>query len=875
VTVTASDVDDDSVSDDFTISVNDVNEVPDAGVLSAQVWTPGQTENYDASQAFNDVDSDTLTYSIEVKDSNGTLLDASGWLSINSVTGELTANPKVDQHGHWIVTVTASDGELEASSDLAVVVEKQFAGMVIDGPLADAFVFIDGDGDGVWDTGEDWTYTDASANFELFSTQQGNLVATTDAFTVDILSGVTVDGLTLKASGDASVITPLTTLLVEMEQQGISEAAAEATLKMATGLENIADLKSFNPLQDGTSLQQAQYLNAGVQIVSTLKALSAAVTASSTSGSDAESAVFAKGMELIAQQLLTPDTTSDLTDLATVKALGEGLANEFQVVVSDENLTEVSKAITNINSAVEKVSNYKEYNATPGDDNYQAWNLMALAQGTLAEQVKNLVGSQTSMTLAANDFDIKVVEAKALIDHLPTGIGLTGDGTIIHGANGVIVGDLVTTDLDFNENHNYLLTGEDAGLFELNGSQLKLKDEITTNFNEDPYYYLTITSTGQDDNLAITQDFFIEVDAPENTNNAESLSPFTFRSQVIKASETEFADLDPNEDIIKLTLNVSMAGINHSDLGQIQSITSAGLEVGINWNDFEVLQSDKKYQFNVNADPQNAMYNVETPNNVTQGFDKITLASLDLSGALSIVDSLAETSHVRDGFDLSTIYLNPVDSISSTDISLGGLVIAKNNNNPDFDYEFTQAESIKSIKTMNQIEAKVSVITDITDGATSTQLLHGFNMDFWAGYAPLGQSLDLSEGKIKVTDPIDFDAIKLSDPDIYNSELDIRDVMGVLKHIVQIETLDGTMAYQAADVDNNNKIDIRDVMAILKDIVDIKSIDTFDLVQTDQNGVVTRVDSLRDSNPENPPELILIANGDVNFDGSFATGYLL
>jgi len=150
-------------------------------------------------------------------------------------------------------------------------------------------------------------------------------------------------------------------------------------------------------------------------------------------------------------------------------------------------------------------------------------------------------------------------------------------------------------------------------------------------------------------------------------------------------------------------------------------------------------------------------------------------------------------------------------------------------------------------------------------------------MDFWAGYAPLGQSLDLSEGKIKVTDPIDFDAIKLSDPDIYNSKLDIMDVIGVLQHIVQIEgkTLDGTMAYQAADVDNNNKIDIRDVMAILKDIVDIKSIDTFDLVQTDQNGVVTRVDSLRDSNPENPPELILIANGDVNFDGSFATGYLL
>ncbi len=98
--------------------------------------------------------------------------------------------------------------------------------------------------------------------------------------------------------------------------------------------------------------------------------------------------------------------------------------------------------------------------------------------------------------------------------------------------------------------------------------------------------------------------------------------------------------------------------------------------------------------------------------------------------------------------------------------------------------------------------------------------------------------------------------------------------MLVLKDIVNISTLTGA-AKEAGDVDNNDSIDIRDVMAMLKDIVHIKTIDTFDLVDTDEHGTVTRLTYLENDNPANPPELTLIANGDVNFDGRFSDDNIL
>ena len=143
-------------------------------------------------------------------------------------------------------------------------------------------------------------------------------------------------------------------------------------------------------------------------------------------------------------------------------------------------------------------------------------------------------------------------------------------------------------------------------------------------------------------------------------------------------------------------------------------------------------------------------------------------------------------------------------------------------------------------------------------------------MNFWDNGVDLNQGVAINQGEIEVDQTINFDAIKLSDPDAYDMDLTIGDALDVLRHIVKLETLTGA-AYHAADVDNDDDIDIGDALDVLRHIVKLDTIDTFDLIDEAGN----RVTQLEDSNPSMPPQWTLIANGDVDQSGSFSTDYTI
>ena len=98
----------------------------------------------------------------------------------------------------------------------------EFDGSVVKGPLEDALVFIDVDGDGEWDPEVDpeQVRTDATgAFFEVYipdgSTPE--IVAVSDGTARDASSGgeYLTDGTTLSAPEGATVVTPMTTLVAE------------------------------------------------------------------------------------------------------------------------------------------------------------------------------------------------------------------------------------------------------------------------------------------------------------------------------------------------------------------------------------------------------------------------------------------------------------------------------------------------------------------------------------------------------------------------------------------------------------------------------------------------------------------------------------
>ena len=85
---------------------------------------------------------------------------------------------------------------------------------VIKGPVGNALVFLDYDKDGILDSNEPSTRTNNDGGFSLTPTQSNyNIVALTDAKSLDYSSGTNISGLTKEAPEGAKVITLNTTLM--------------------------------------------------------------------------------------------------------------------------------------------------------------------------------------------------------------------------------------------------------------------------------------------------------------------------------------------------------------------------------------------------------------------------------------------------------------------------------------------------------------------------------------------------------------------------------------------------------------------------------------------------------------------------------------
>jgi len=107
VTVTATDTSNASVSDTYTLTVNNTNDAPTLSTAISNATTNEDSAySFNAAAHFNEVDvGDTLTYSATL--TGGGALPS--WLSINSTTGVLTGTPINTNVGAIDVTVTATD----------------------------------------------------------------------------------------------------------------------------------------------------------------------------------------------------------------------------------------------------------------------------------------------------------------------------------------------------------------------------------------------------------------------------------------------------------------------------------------------------------------------------------------------------------------------------------------------------------------------------------------------------------------------------------------------------------------------------------------------------------------------------------------------
>ena len=212
---------------------------------------------------------------------------------------------------------TSSSSSSSASSSYT-----SLTGSVIDGPLQYATVFYDNNDDGVWDSDEPTTLTDADGSYSLTPNSDSyTVVVTTDDNTVDTVSGAVVSGLKLSAASGASVVSPMTTMMVE---GGLTAAQVLTSLGIS---DTSIDVNNYNPFDTtatgydaDVALEAAQ---ASASISSTLLSFASAAENSGMSSAAAFDAALS-AMTAVVQTNAAAGTATDFTsttgDLATMAA---------------------------------------------------------------------------------------------------------------------------------------------------------------------------------------------------------------------------------------------------------------------------------------------------------------------------------------------------------------------------------------------------------------------------------------------------------------------------------------------------------------------------------------------------------------------------
>ena len=206
-------------------------------------------------------------------------------------------------------------------------------GVVQDGLVKDATVFIDVNKNGVLDTGEPSAKTDAKGTFTIASDASGPIVAT-GGINIDTGSANTI---ILKAQPGSTIVNPITTLVNALVvEQSLTPTAAETAVKSALGLDSKLNLSTYDPFA-GTGDVAYQKVAASVALLASTVA---------TAGSGGGAATFSA----LATTIKQSSATLDLTKAATLTTV---FASVPVIVTQSADLAQKNTAIATASSVAD------------------------------------------------------------------------------------------------------------------------------------------------------------------------------------------------------------------------------------------------------------------------------------------------------------------------------------------------------------------------------------------------------------------------------------------------------------------------------------------------------------------------------------------
>ncbi|PLY04748.1 MAG: hypothetical protein C0625_15880 [Arcobacter sp.] len=379
----------------LTINITGTNDAPVISVTDAALAVMDEIDFLDnstndnyykviASQdvfdllGISDVDNTNIGLSITVDSSkfyvNGTDVTSSTTNGIFQVTAaNIGTAPAGASIGDFIVYSEEIDGLNEADLMTATFKVRAFDGVDysneetvtltvdgtndtitgtgVDGYIVDMTVFSDTTANLTLDSGEANTTTDSNGNFVLTGSDLSGIVVGYGG--TDVSTGLDFEGI-YKAPAGSTLLNPITTLIVDLMNEGKTLEEAQTLIKTNFGIDASVDLlvdpisKSVNA---GTPAEATNYIytqTVNAQVNNTVGQLAAALDGASITDEKSASSVISQELAKM-MNLGAVDLTSD----ADIDTLISNVLNNLGVTLSSTISDDISDIIVNTNTSIE------------------------------------------------------------------------------------------------------------------------------------------------------------------------------------------------------------------------------------------------------------------------------------------------------------------------------------------------------------------------------------------------------------------------------------------------------------------------------------------------------------------------------------------
>jgi VCBS repeat-containing protein len=403
------------------------------------------------------------------------------------------------------------------------------SGTVQKGPLENALVFLDYDGDWQLGSTEPSIRTDSGGNFTLTPTESVySIVAITDGTTVDNSSGSVLSGVTFKAPSGSLLINPTTTLMIESE---LTVEKIVAVLGLPTGFDP-SSFDAFNPnLANSDKLVALAYEKTNHQLMNAVKSFAAAAEGAGAGPEKSFSMALASVVDVIKDKAaLLENPNASITDktinftLQSDLVLIQNKAVEKVELITGieasalaaftEIVDNITAAIRNVNILIGEITNADLLTSA-------TVNTFGTSQ-VLVSQVKAAVLAEA---LVAGTGSILYETVSNVIDAAqngaPTGITLSNN-SMAESVSSLLVGTVATLDLDqdINTAHSYKIVeaeGTDYASFIIDESSGELSFVRQPDFETQSSYTVTVSTTDAGGKVFVDTFTISVIDDEENS----------------------------------------------------------------------------------------------------------------------------------------------------------------------------------------------------------------------------------------------------------------------------------------------------------------------------------------------------------------------